>query len=224
MQKVSGLLLGLLLASAAAGQVTTHQFTSQELAAISRVCGASLVRAGSEHDMEISAFNRLTAAMREKGWGQRAMVIALTDSPQVNAFTHPSQQGRGGGLICLPIAMVRFLQDSDAELAAVIAHEMGHAIDDGCRRVWQSRRLEEQRMCEKRADEIGFLLLVQAGYNPFAVAGAFGRLEMFSGDYSTGFLARFRGLAQNHPITPDRIADMRRMVVSYCGQNPEACR
>jgi hypothetical protein len=55
-------------------------------------------------------------------------------------------------------------------------------------------------------------LFTASGYNPFDAAGAFGRLEVYSGDISTGVAARLLALGQTHRMTPDRIAHMRALL------------
>jgi hypothetical protein len=74
--------------------------------------------------------------------------------------------------------------------------------------------LAEQRTCESRADTIGFAMFTDAGYNPFDAAEAFGRLEMYSGDVSSGIVARLAALGRAHPMTPDRIAHMRTLLIA----------
>ena len=36
--------------------------------------------------------------------------------------------------------------------------------------------------------------------------------------------ARIQAMASNHPISPDRIKDLSRMLASYCQLNPARCR
>ena len=87
-------------------------------------------------------------------------------------------------------------------------------------------KLVTVRACEARADEIGFKILVQAGYNPFAMGGAFGRLEALKGDTRTNLLARLTNtFTSTHPMTPDRIQTIHRMIADYfCRLNPATCR
>jgi len=145
------------------------------------------------------------------------VVIAVTSSNVINAFAAPDfasdpTNGNRVALVCVPNTFVRFMGEED-ELGFIIAHELGHTVDEACRQRTQVTRAN-QIICEQRADEIGYWLLRQAGYSPYAAAGAFGRLEMYSGDTSTGLSGLFRQLASDHPITPNRIANMRRLLLS----------
>ena len=108
-----------------------------------------------------------------------------------------------------------FFEEAPDELAAIIAHEMGHAIDDSCR--FSPKTLAQMRACEDRADGIAFTLLQNANppFNPAALAGAFGRIESFYGGTSTGILARMISFNSNHPITPDRIEHVHRVILYW---------
>src|ERR1700730_1387316 len=63
-----------------------------------------------------------------------------------------------------------------------------------------------------------------AAYIAYPPAGFMGRYETFSGDTSTSLFKRLLHLADTHPITPDRIRDMRRILDHYCRGAPGACR
>lgn len=145
-------------------------------------------------------------------------------------------------LICVPVIMVHFMGGAEGELAFIVSHEIGHAVDDECKtstgrtRIGQASapvssfvssllgggkgaaaatQLATQRSCEARADEIGFHIFTASRYNPFDAAGAFGRIEMYLGDTSTGVLARLNAMGSNHLMTPDRIKHMRLLLINY---------
>jgi predicted Zn-dependent protease len=149
------------------------------------------------------------------------VVIAVTSSSVINAFAAPTfgtdpTNGTRVALVCIPNEFIRFMGEED-ELAFMIAHELGHTVDEACRQRTQVTRTN-QVICEQRADEIGYFLARQAGYSPYAAAGAFGRLEMYYGDTSTGLTGLFRQLGIDHPITPNRITNMRRLLLSETHQ------
>jgi Zn-dependent protease with chaperone function len=147
------------------------------------------------------------------------VIVALVSSDIVNAWTfahwipdqgdpnHPSPVS----LICVTTVFIDFASDED-ELAFFIGHEMGHTVDEPCRLRTQKTR-DNQAVCEMRADESGYQLMRQAGYSPYAAAGAFGRWEMYTGDTATGIVGTFSQLSMDHPITPRRIENMRRMLI-----------
>ncbi len=192
-------------------------------------CHAPEITAGPEVDRIKSIEARLGPVLA-RIQGPR-ILVAVVDSEVINAWN--SNLNSRESLICMPVAMIRFMGESEGEMAFIFAHETGHAVDSTCKSnegraeitpptlsgaidklLGGSGRnlLAEQRTCEERADAIGFAMFTAAGYNPFDAAGAFGRLEMYQGDTSTGILARFVALGNTHPITPDRIAHMRALL------------
>jgi len=189
-------------------------------------CHAPEVTSGPEYQRMVSIQQRLTPIL-ERAQGHE-IHFAAVESSVINAWEN--NLTGNAALICIPTAMVRFMGDSEGEMAFIYAHEIGHALDDTCKSnagrpqiapptisgaldklLGGSGRnaLAEQRTCEARADEIGFRIFTAAGYNPFDAAGAFGRMEMYLGDTSTGVFGRLAALGNDHPITPDRIRHMR---------------
>lgn len=193
-------------------------------------CHAPEVTSGPEFERIASIRERLAPILaRVPGY---EINVAVVDSDVINASTIPL--GQRSALICIPTGIVRFMGDSEGEMAFIYAHEVGHALDDTCksaagraqiapptisgevnRLLGGSGRnpLAEQRTCENRADAIGFVIFTAAGYNPYDAAGAFGRLEMLYGDTSTGILGRLAAMSSDHPITPDRIRHMHALLL-----------
>jgi predicted Zn-dependent protease len=157
--------------------------------------------------------------------------VAVVDSDVINAWE--KDLGPQESLICVPVSMIRFMGDGEGEMAFIFAHETGHALDRTCKSAEGREQitppsfgsalsnllggsgrdlLAEQRTCESRADAIGFAIFTKAGYNPYDAAGAFGRLEMYNGD--SGVLSKLMAFANDHPMTPDRIAHMRKLLSS----------
>jgi len=191
------------------------------LAKLAQLCGAppaNLTPDSIETILVESVATDLASVRATWGMTQQVFIVPL-GSPIINAWTRNSSSGgigeRNVALICLPTGTVKMLQDSAVELEALIAHEMGHAVDRECYNYGSRTRLG-QTSCEARADAYAFAFLTAKNRNPYAVAGMFGRLEMFYGDVSTGILARLTNvLGGNHPITPDRIKNMRNLLVQY---------
>jgi hypothetical protein len=149
---------------------------------------------------------------------RRRVFIALVANQEINAWTFINwatkpTDGNTVSLVCIPTSYVMFMSNED-ELAFSIAHELGHAVDPdpGCR-AYETLPRESKVLCEIRADTIGYGLMRQAGFSPYAAAGAFGRIEMYSGDTATGLTGLFRQLSIDHPITPKRIENMRRLLI-----------
>lgn len=197
---------------------------------VQRLCHAPEITSGPEFDRMEAIHTRIQPVLANAP--QNDIDVALVQSTEINA--HTNFLGPRSSLLCIPVAIVRFMGDSEGEMAFVIAHELGHALDQACKtdngRAQFSRPtlrgdldrllggtgrdvLDERRTCESRADAIGFSIIRAAGYSPFDAAGAFGRMEMYLGDTSTGVLARFTAMSSTHPMTPDRIRNMRLLLL-----------
>ncbi|MHB8551128.1 MAG: M48 family metallopeptidase [Acidiferrobacterales bacterium] len=137
--------------------------------------------------------------------------IHLIDSPTVNAFTI------GGGKIFVYQGLFGSLIDpnDDDQLAAVVAHEMGH---DAYRHVSKSISVRELSLLSKKvrsavdaplyeasyttlqeeqADRISLLYMALAGYNPTAAPGIWARAKKKFGSDPGDFL-------YDHPLNADR--------------------
>ena len=95
------------------------------------------------------------AGQRGSGWQ-----FAVLDTPEANAFSLP------GGRIYVTRGMLALAND-EAELATVLAHEIGHAVSgDAEHMLGESAR----RAAEFRADRLGMSYLEAAGYDARAQA------------------------------------------------------
>jgi predicted Zn-dependent protease len=190
---------------------------------VSEYCHSSEITSGPDAALRQKILNRfdpLLINVESRTGRVKNVIVALVDSNEINAYNFRLLFNES--LICLPVEMVRFTDGDEGELAFVLGHEFGHAYDDQCKSQQgraavaggSQNQLVQQRVCESRADTIGFDLLVGAGYSPFDAAAYFGRFEMFSGDSRTGVLARLKGLLSNHPITPDRIEHLHQLILA----------
>lgn len=98
------------------------------------------------------------------------VALRITAEDQVSAFA------RDGNSIRISFATARMTADSESELAFVIAHEVAHIKQR------RTGRLSFSRNEELDADALGSLFLIGAGYDPYAAAGVFGKLQMASGE------------------------------------------
>lgn len=203
---------------------------------IERGCRGPEVTTGPEREQLDRIEKRLRGAIKPDG--KHRIHVALTRVRMINAWEEPVDSTRY--LVCVPVAMVHFMGEAEGELAFVVSHEIGHALDDLCRTArgrlavarsqgslgaalgeiiggesgaYKYSTLAQQKGCEERADEIGFMIFTKAGYNPFDAAGSFGRLAMYSGDTGTGLIGYLKALGSDHPMTPERIAHMRTLLV-----------
>jgi len=182
------------------------------------LCGTPHWAAPAGFHMNPDVFRDVEMAAKEirtarENWDNRRVFIVPVNSQDINSWTR--NYASAGSVICLPEGMRNLLADSPRELEAVIAHEMGHALDIECYNFAQ-RTKQGQRSCESRADAFALKVLLKAHGNPYAMAGMFGRLEMYYGQTRTNFLEKLTNvISGDHPITPDRIDNVRKWLTHY---------
>jgi predicted Zn-dependent protease len=196
-------------------------------AMVEHFCRAAQIRSGAEFDQVTAIAARLAA-------DQPHIHIALANSSVINAWE--VELSGDASLICIPVSLVHFMGGTEGELAFILAHEIGHATDERCKSLSGRSRVAEhsgmgialavlfghssgheagdQRACEARADELGFNLMTRAGYDPEDAAAAFQRLSSGPGSSSSAppLFARLAALGKDHPITPDRIRHVRKLI------------
>jgi predicted Zn-dependent protease len=208
--------LAMLVLAPAIQTAWAQQPAIQQLSAIApKYCRGPIV-SGSDARWKkiISVVNSLRPSLKRQ-FPNELVGIFLVESSEINAWTI-APPGVRASIICFPTIMTVFFGGNEDEIAFILGHEIGHAVDEKCKEALAGKpRPALQQLCESRADAIGFTLIVEAGYQPYAAAGSFGRLEMYRGDAEGGVLARFRNLFSNHPITPDRINHMRKILIEY---------
>lgn len=153
--------------------------------------------------------------------------VTLLDSPTVNAFALP------GGYLYITRGLLA-LANNEAEIAAVLSHEMAHVIaNHGIQRQRQQdaaliagqvvseilsgqlsprtmlvknklRLAAFSRQQELQADEIGIRMLAQAGYDPGAAVTFLNSIEQFSHFQGQSGNASGLNFLSSHPSTPQR--------------------
>lgn len=156
----------------------------------------------------------------------------VIESDQVNAFAIP------GGYLYFYTGILEMM-DNEAQLAAVMAHEVSHVVARHSVKTLQaayggivliqialgerSQELIGQvaqtvlglaltgygRNNELEADKFGVYYMVQAGYNPEGAVEMFTKLSELSGEGDRGF---FENLTASHPETQERISKIREQI------------
>jgi predicted Zn-dependent protease len=127
------------------------------------------------------------------------------------------------GIVKVNYAVARFLGKDSSELAAIIAHELGHLYDaahGGCQ--FEPHTKDQQRACEATADRLSLVFLMAAHYDPYGAAGAFGEMLMFNGGATVTATIVGR-LQSNHPVSLDRINTLRTLLIQLCPTVPNGC-
>lgn len=147
--------------------------------------------------------------------------ITLLNSPTINAFALPT------GELYVTRGLLALANDT-SELAAVLAHEVGHVTAKHASQRAEFERQASAAMPEQiagpnavtsrfllasfsrgqelEADEIGIRTIAKAGYDPYGAArflSALSRQTVYSGETRPN--ARFSFLS-SHPSTPQRLA------------------
>ncbi len=158
-------------------------------------------------------FDRVLAAARQiSGFGTDPVVLNVSTDPVINAFA------QGTNSVTIYLALSELISDSSSELAFAAAHELGH--------IYQNRlgRLPYvPANAESDADAFGILVMMTAGYDPYAGAGTLGKLSMASGP--AGLLTQFEGQTGSdaHQSFNTRLDDMFTVMKLVCAQVPTVC-
>ncbi len=206
---------------------------------IIRVSAAEEMRLGRElaRGIPATADAKVTATgNRLVSWVSRKDIryeFHVVESSAVNAFALP------GGQVFVTRGMLHFLKDDD-ELAAVMGHEIAHVDLRHCIERFQyqtrlgkmgetvdmARRIVEMgysQAQELEADEAGWRMAVNAGYDAKAAEAVFARMAKEFGEGSkkraetpvgevTGALAGVAGgYFQSHPPSAERAEKLRRL-------------
>jgi predicted Zn-dependent protease len=151
--------------------------------------------------------------------------VHVLSSKEVNAWCMP------GGKIAVYTGLIDQLKPTDAELAAVMGHEIGHALREHGREQASQQMLEQvgvgilgaltgvntqlaqtladvtislphSRLQEKEADDVGVELMARAGYDPHAAASLWTKMDKLAGG---GQPPQF---LSTHPSNASRLADV----------------
>ena len=156
-----------------------------------------------------------------KNW---AWEINVFESDEINAFCAP------GGKIGVYTGIVNKLKLSDDEIAAVMGHEIAHALREHSREQLSQKtisglltsavsaatgvpgelmdagsnmlvHLPNSRSMELESDVIGLELMARAGYDPRNASSIWKKMQQLSGSSGPAFLS-------THPASADRIAEL----------------
>ena len=180
------------------------------------LANARRIDSGKDHEMVVRVMKRLAAVADDAGY---AWEVTLIDDPEtVNAFALP------GGKMAVYTGILPVCQ-SEAGLAVVMGHEIGHVVaGHGTERMTNAlgselllslanmgdyvelARLGGEylfqrpfgRLHESEADEIGLVYLARAGYDPREAVGFWKRMEAATGSGGLEFLS-------THPSHATRI-------------------
>lgn len=170
------------------------------LAAPGRAEPAPLADGGVYRDAGLNGYvgrvgGRLLAAagLRRGEWR-----FAVLDTPEANAFVLPGRE------IVVTRGMLALVND-EAELASVLAHEIGHVVAGHGPEL---RRAAERRAAELEADRLGMAYLTAAGYDAGAQVDVLRTLlasEVLETTLAGGDPRQAGGGGRDHPAVSDRL-------------------
>jgi predicted Zn-dependent protease len=166
--------------------------------------------------------------------------FTVVESPQLNAFAAP------GGYVYFYTGILQHMEN-EAELAAVMAHEISHVVArHGAKKLQtvmgisvvlqialgNAGELTQQavgvvlglaingygRSMELEADRFGVAYMTAAGYNPNGAVTMFQKLAEMGGGGSRN---AFEKLASTHPETQERIAKIKEQIGTMSGKPAE---
>lgn len=176
----------------------------------------------------------------QKPFHYRAFVL---DYYFPNAFALP------GGVILVTRGLLEAM-DSEAEIASVLAHEVGHIERGHCLSAVKYelllKKIDQQTLGtladfavnlllrhsfsktqEDQADEYAYAMILLSQYDPMAVGGAFRSLSTWSGDSAAGAAGSadiLRDYFMTHPPLPLRIEKFSEMAGAWRQMHPEEKR
>jgi predicted Zn-dependent protease len=172
---------------------------SQPVRRVRRVC-ARIIRAANIRPLQ----REINLHVNHDRFAWEANVVK---ERQINAFCLP------GGKIVVFTGILQFTRGDDDELAAVLAHEIGHALaHHASERLATERRggalnilrkMSFQRAQESEADHIGVFLMTFAGYHPKAAVQFWVRMAKMS-------RSRRPEIFSDHPSDAHRARDLQK--------------
>ncbi|MDB2613998.1 M48 family metallopeptidase [Chlamydiales bacterium] len=176
-----------------------------------------------DEEITVRYLNSLITSLSSETRRSFEYQVFLIDGPP-NAFAMP------GGALCVTNGLLAILEN-EAELVAVLGHEMGHVerghLFDAARGEMLQRkisntsiltyasniihmiaRLSFSKTEEDEADEYGFRMLLKMGYDPIAICTSFEKLVLES-TKEQGSTNPFEDFFSSHPYTEHRIEKFR---------------
>lgn len=134
--------------------------------------------------------------------------LVIDSAPTINAYASKGREVR------VFLALAELVNDSPSELAFVIAHELGHIVQQ---RTGMLLFVEDN--AEFDADVWGVLVAWVSGYDPYAGAGTLAKLSMVVGD--VGLSRQFEDQSGDdaHKSFVTRIEVMYEALQAVCGIN-----
>ncbi len=244
----SGLVVDGVRAVGAVADAATSPFSPEQEYYIGRSVSATILRDYELSDDPVATaylnlLGQSLALASERPVLYHGYTFAILDTDEINAFATP------GGHVFVSRGMLRLTETED-EVAAVLAHEIGHiverhglgsirsarvagAIQDGTfqmiDRISDSRMDEVTQLfgdttadvvdtlvtrgysgpSERKADSIAVAILMEVGYDPFALIRLLERMDAAQQAEYEGSRER-RGFSRTHPRPQSRIRDLQR--------------
>lgn len=183
----------------------------------------------------VQYLNSLISSLCKESKRELEYRVFLIEGP-LNAFALP------GGVICITNTLLDALEN-EAELIAILSHEMGHIerghLFDAARGEMLKRKVKQSSifsyasdtahkimgLCfskaqEDEADEYAFRMLIKKGYNPMSMSNALEKLIIGSTDQQTA-TNPFRDFFTTHLYTKLRVEKFRSKAILWNENYPD---
>ncbi len=165
-------------------------------------------------------------------------------------YNFPNAYALPGGVIMVTEGLMEMVQ-TEAELASILAHEIGHIELEHCLNAIKYElalkklkaptlgkiadfalniflRTSYSKSQEAQADDYGYKMILETKYNPLGLGDAFQRLQAYSDSLNQGSVEAnsniIRDYFQSHPPIPLRVYQYQENAKNWWWRNPEAER
>lgn len=162
----------------------------------------------SHWDRIWNVYLRVAQAAKDIGVLTSTPRLTILSDKMANAFA-----ARGTD-VAVTLGLSQLISDSDSEMAHVLGHELGHIVQ------YRTGLFPFHPNPEFDADVWGTILALEAGYDPYAAAGALAKLSMATGTASLTAQFEAQLSSDAHKSFNERLENVYETLVFACNSGP----